>query len=124
MVLRKLLIAHAIVTFAAAMTLIVTPEFIPKTVGIQLDPDAYLLSYFLGAAELSIAYLSFFAARLKDVNALKLICTSFIVFHLSTAAVEVYAFTQGVSAVIWGNVVLRLLISVLFVRFGLQKTAR
>lgn len=121
MILKKLLIAHAFVTLAAALALVVTPKLIPKTVGIRLNPDAYLLSYFLGAAEISIAYLSFFAARLKSIEALRLICVSFVIFHLSTAALEAYAFSQGVSALIWGNVALRMVISAAFVYFGIWK---
>lgn len=124
MILRKLLILHGVVTFVAAIVLVIAPELIPKTVGINLDKSAYLLSYFLGAAEFGIAYLSFFAARLKNIEALRLICASFIVFHLATAVLEIYALAQGVNTAILANVALRIIISVLFGYFGLLKLTK
>ena len=52
--------------------LAVVPAAIPATVGIDLDPEAYLLSYFLAAAELAIALLSLGATRLTDPAAVGL----------------------------------------------------
>lgn len=107
-------------TFAAGIVLIVTPASIPKTMGIQLTPDAYLLSYFLGAAELSIAYLSFFSRDLTNKDAIKIILYAFIVFHLSTGGLEVFAFFQGVDVKIIINVILRIVISALFYFLGIR----
>ena len=64
--LRIVLIVHGLVTLAAAVVLAVLPAAIPATVGIELEPDAYMLSYFLAAAELAIAMLSLGATRLTD----------------------------------------------------------
>lgn len=120
MALKWLLLVHAIVTFAAGVVLIVSPELIPKTVAIQLPPQAYLLSYFIGSAELALAFLSYYSRTITDAKSLSLICLTFVVFHAVTAAVEVYAFTQGTSAKIWGNVALRLLILLLFWYYGVR----
>jgi hypothetical protein len=116
--LAKLLVIHAIVTFAAAAVLVIAPGLIPGAVGVDVDASAYLVCYLLGTAELAIAALSFGAARLKDLQALRLVCIVLIVFHLSTAAVEAYAYTQGVSARIWGNVAVRVVVAALFAYYG------
>jgi hypothetical protein len=55
--LRILFLAHAAVTFAAGIVLIAAPAAIPSSVGIDMAPDHYLLSHFLGAAELAVAFL-------------------------------------------------------------------
>jgi hypothetical protein len=112
--LARLLVIHAIVTLAAAAVLVIAPDLIPGAVGVDLDPSAHLMSYLLGTAELAIAALSFGAARLKDPQALRLVCSVLIVFHLSTAAVEGYAYIQGASARIWGNVAIRVVVAALF----------
>lgn len=122
--LKRLLLIHAFITLVASIVLVVSPPLIPRTVGIELAPSQYLLCYFLGAAELAIACLSFAAARLNDNQALQAVCTGFIVFHLATAALEVYALLQGTSARLMGNVFLRVLISALFYYYGRYRLQR
>jgi hypothetical protein len=56
-VLKGLLIIHGLITFAASIVLVIAPTVIPKTVNIDISGNEYLLSYFLGAAELAIAFL-------------------------------------------------------------------
>jgi hypothetical protein len=113
--LRVLFIAHGVVTLAAAVVLAVLPAAIPATVGIAIDPEAFLLSYFLAAAELAIALLSFGAAWLTDVPALRLIVVVFIVFHLSTAVLEVvFASFTAVSPVLLANIAIRIAAAALF----------
>jgi hypothetical protein len=110
--LRVLFIAHGVVTLAAAVVLAVLPAAIPATVDIGIDPEAFLLSYFLAAAELAIALLSFGAAWFP---ALRLIVVVFIVFHLSTAVLEVvFAGFTAVSPVLLANIVIRLAAAALF----------
>jgi hypothetical protein len=121
--LTKLLIIHAIVTLAAGIALIVAPDLIPSAVDIHIDPSAYLMCYLLGASELGIAFLSYYSKDLDDTQALRLISWTFIVFHASTAIVEVYAFMQGLSAAIWGNVALRVLVTILFAYYGVYKVS-
>lgn len=119
--LRKLLVIHAVITLAAGIVLVLAPNFIPRTVGIHVDSQAYLICYFLGAAELGLAFLSYYARTLRDAEALRLIVWTFIVFHASTAALEIYAFTQGLSAIIWANVAVRVIAVILFAHVGLSK---
>ena len=64
---------HAIVTLAAGIILIVSPTFIPATVKISIEPSEYLLCYILAAAELSVAYLSFYSRKIKDKYSLRII---------------------------------------------------
>lgn len=124
MTLAKLFVIHALVTFAAGVVLIAAPEKIPETVGIQIKQSAYLLCYLLGSAELALAFLSYYSRTLTDAKSLRLIARTFILFHAATAAVEVYAFTQGSSAAIWGNVALRIVIIVLFWYYGVRQITK
>lgn len=102
--------------------LIVAPTLIPSTVNIRLDEKAYLLSYFLGAAEIALAFLSFFAATLKSDEAIRLIAACFAVFHLLTALTELYAMFRGADPTLWVNVALRIGVTGAFVYFGIYKT--
>ncbi len=114
--LRFVLIAHGIITLAAAIVLAVVPAAIPATVGIDLDPEAYLLSYFLAAAELAIGLLSLGATRLTDPAAVGLIVAVFVVFHLSTAVLEVvYLLFAPVTGVLVANIAVRVVAAAIFV---------
>jgi len=86
--LYKLLVAHAVVTCEAGVVLIVSPQTIPGTINIHVDKSAYLLCYLLGASEILIAFLSFIIRKLTDSKALKFVSLTMIVFHGSTAVVE------------------------------------
>jgi hypothetical protein len=120
--LHRLLIVHAFITFAAGVVLIVAPAQIPKAVDIHIERSAYLVCYLLGSAELALAFLSYYSRRLTDLKGLRLICVTFIVFHAATAAVEIYAWLQGGSVKIWGNVALRVVIILLFWYYGIRQT--
>jgi hypothetical protein len=113
--LRALLIIHGIVTLAAATVLGVFPSVIPSTVGIAIEFDEFLLSYFLAASELAVAVLSIGAVRLTDRAALKLIIDVFIVFHLATAALEIlYLSLTAINPVLVANILVRIIAATLF----------
>lgn len=119
--LSRLLLIHAIITLGAGFVLIVAPGMIPATVGIRMDPSAYLICYLLGAAELSIAVLSLYGSSPRHSDALRVICLTIIVFHAFSAIVEILAYIQGVSAAIWINVAVRVIAVILFVYYGIYK---
>lgn len=119
--LKILLVVHAIVTLAAGIVLIVAPAAIPGAVDIHIDRQAYLLSYFLGAAELSMAYLSFYARKIADRHTLQIIVITFIVFHAATGILELYALFSGVPFKILTNILLRAVVIVLFYYYGIRK---
>jgi hypothetical protein len=112
--IRLLFIAHGIVTAAAGIVLIVAPALIPSAVSIDLPPAANLLPYLLGAVELGVAVLSLGASRLRDAAATRLIAISFAVLHALSAVVEVLALAQGTDPLLWGNVAVRVIATVLF----------
>jgi hypothetical protein len=119
MQLKLLLTLHALITLAAAIVLVVQPEFIPGSVGIKIDRASYLICYLLAAFELSLSMLSFFSRNLTDPVALKAILISIITLHVASAILEVYALTQGTSASVLFNVVARIVISLLFYYYGI-----
>ena len=112
--LRRLLVFHGFVTLAAAIVLAVAPGVIPRTVGIHLEPQAWLMAYLLAGAEFGLATLSFAGSRLTDSQALRVVVWSCIAFHASSGILELYAYTQGVSAAILGNLAARAGIIILF----------
>jgi hypothetical protein len=105
---------HGFITLAAGIVLAVAPGAIPGTVGIHLEPSAYLVAYLLAGAEFGFAILSFGGSRLTDLRGLRLIVWSSIVFHGSSGILEIYAYAQGVSVAILGNVAARVVIIALF----------
>lgn len=112
---RIIFIVHGVVTLAAAIVLAVFPAAIPSTVGLSIGSGAYLLSYFLAAAELGIGVLSLGAAHLSDPTAIRLIAVSFAAFHAATAILEtVYIVIEGASAVLIANIVVRVIAAVAF----------
>jgi hypothetical protein len=110
----RLLILHGIITLAAGVVLVVAPGAIPAAVDVDVPDGAVLVPYMLGAAEIAIAVLSLGASRLTDPQALRLVAITLIVFHLTTAAAEAYAFFQDRTAAgVWINVAVRLAVSAL-----------
>jgi hypothetical protein len=112
--LRILLVVHGFITLAAATVLVVAPGFIPRVVGIDLEPRANVLAYLLAGAEFGLAVLSFGASRVTDSRALRLIVWSLIAFHGSSGVLEVYAYAQGASVAVIGNVAARVVVVLLF----------
>jgi hypothetical protein len=113
--LRKLLFFHGLATLAAAITLVVSPGMIPAVAGIDLDHASYLIAYLLAGAEAGLSFLSFGACRLTDARALRLIAWSCIVFHGTSAVLEVYvACGPGAHTVLWFNIAVRIVIIALF----------
>ena len=121
MKLKTLFIIHSVITAAAGLVLIISPDLIPATVGIELQSGQHLLCYLLGASEIALAFLSWFAAGLTDEKSLRLICYTFILFHSVTAMAELLAYSQGLTPKIFANVVLRALIVFLFYMFGIRR---
>jgi hypothetical protein len=118
MTLRILLVIHAIITFAAGVVLVVAPEAIPSVIGIHLAPGTFVICYFLAGAEFSIAFLSFYGARCRDAECIRLVVRTIIVFHASTAVLEIYALTQGIDITLRGNVALRVIVIAIFFYYG------
>jgi hypothetical protein len=112
--LRTLLVVHAVITAAAGIVLTVAPGLIPGVVGIHLEPGANLLAYLLAGAEFGLAVLSFGGSRLTDTRALRLVVWTCIAFHGSTGLLELYAYAEGASVAILGNVVARAVVVGLF----------
>jgi hypothetical protein len=121
-VLKGLFIIHGLITFAASIVLVIAPTIIPKTVNIDISGNEYLLCYFLGAAELAIAFLSFFGTTIEDKKALRIISSTFIVFHSATGILETYALIWGISSKIILNIIFRIVIAVLFWYYGIYKS--
>jgi hypothetical protein len=112
--LRILLVVHGVITAAAGILLTVAPGLIPGAVGIHLEPGANLLAYLLAGAEFGLAVLSFGGSRLTDTRALRLVVWTCIAFHGSSGVLELYAYADGASVTILGNVVARAVIVGLF----------
>jgi hypothetical protein len=117
-VLRTALAIHAVLTLAAGVVLVVVPAAIPGTVGITVEPAAYLLCYLLAATELGVGALSWSARGITDARALRAILVSFVVMHAATGILEIYAFTRGLDAAIWANVALRVVVVAVFGYFA------
>ena len=112
--LRTLLVIHGFITLAAGIVLAIAPDLIPSVVGIRLAPNTNLVAYLLAGAEFGFSVLSFGGSRLTDPRALRLIVWSCIAFHVSSGVLEIYAYAQGGSVAILGNVAARAVISALF----------
>ena len=112
--LRTLLVIHGFITLAAGIVLAIAPDLIPSVVGIRLAPSANLVAYLLAGAEFGFSILSFGGSRLTDPRALRLIVWSCIAFHGASGVLEIYAYAQGMSVAILGNVAARAVIIALF----------
>lgn len=116
--LSKLCLAHAIITFAAGAVLIAAPALIPSTVGVHLNPNEYLVAYLLAGTELGLAALSYNGRNLRCPEVRRVVVVPCIVVHASSAALEVFAFANGVSSVILINVFVRIIVVGLFLYYG------
>jgi hypothetical protein len=111
------------VTAAAGVVLIAAPALIPGTVGVELGDGGVLVPWLLGGTELGIAAISIGAAWLRDGATIRLIAVGFALMHLITALVEVLAVAliPEIDPILWGNVVVRALATVLFAIVAARK---
>jgi hypothetical protein len=116
--LRVLLVIHGLITLAAGVVLVAAPGAIPRFIDVDLPPRAFVLCYFLAGAEAGIAFLSFYAARSHQADCVLLAVLTIIIFHAATAALEIYALTQGASARLLSNMALRIMVVALFAYYG------
>jgi hypothetical protein len=121
MSLRILLVLHGVVTLAAGIVLVVAPEAIPSVIGINIASGSFVVCYLLAGAEFSIAFLSFNGARCREVESIRLVVYTIIVFHAATAALEMYAVAQGTDIKLWSNVALRAIVIALFYYYGVRR---
>ena len=119
--LRLLLVIHGFITLAAGVVLVAAPRAIPSFVDVDLAPGGFVVCYFLAGAEFSIAFLSFYGARCRETESIRLTVLTIIVFHASTAVLEVYALKQGIDVRLWSNVALRVIVIALFSYYGVLK---
>ena len=122
--LARLFILNTLFTLAGGAILLITPSTVAQLAGAQIDPNAYFVYYLLGVASLSFAVLSFFGISLTDVDALRALSRTFLVFHASSAVVAAYASIHNLSAGVWVNILIHVLFSILFVYYGLMRTSK
>jgi hypothetical protein len=114
MLRRIVFIGHGVITFAAAVVLVVAPGLIPSTVGIALPPGGELLSYLLAGCELGVAVISLGAAALTDRRTIRVVAAGFAALHLLTGILEVVALADGADPFLWGNVGVRAVATLVF----------
>jgi hypothetical protein len=107
---RRLLLTHAAITAAAGLALAVRPAAIPAAVGIRLPPEAYLLSYLLGAAEFGFATLSWLGAHSTELSAVRAAMLGCVVFHATSAAFEAIVWRSHPVPILLANILARLMI--------------
>lgn len=116
--LRRLFVAHAVLTGAAGIVLLLAPGAIPNAVGIALPSPAYLLAYLLAGAELGFATLSLLVARSGSPAALRTAALACAVFHAASALGELRALAAGADARVWLNVLVRVAVTLAFLRLA------
>jgi hypothetical protein len=117
LIASRLLLAHAVVTAAAGVVLVLAPAAIPASVGIRVTGDAFLLCYFLAAAEFGFSWLSVWGARSGDATVVRGVMLTCVVFHVASALLEVLVLGQGASPKLWINVAARVVVILAFIRF-------
>ena len=95
--LRAVFVVHGLITLVGGVVLTGVPDRDSSAVGITITRPDYLLVYLVAAAELAVAVLSFGATRLTDPAALRLIVTTFVVFHGASGILDLLymAVTRG-----------------------------
>jgi hypothetical protein len=124
--LNIVLLINAFLTFAAFILFYVAPEALLNGVGAQIDPSAYFTGYLLGAAELGIAIISFYATKIKDAKVLSVICVSNAAFHAFSVVAEILLIASGRTSEpwgLWGNMALRTTLAALFAYFAVRKSS-
>ena len=123
--LRAVFVVHGLITLVGGVVLTAFPTAIPSAVGITITRPDYLLVYLVAAAELAVAVLSFGATRLTDPAALRLIVTTFVVFHGASGILDllyIYMAVTEVNSTIIANTVLRFTVVAVFL--GVWRAAR
>lgn len=114
--LKVLLIVNAVFTFLGGVGLMFFPEKI--TYGIIPNHQYNFIFYLLGVCAISLAYLSFAAAKLTDNAGLKIVVITFLIFHGATMLVGIITILKGVSIFVLVNAVVHFLFFMAFFAAG------
>jgi hypothetical protein len=124
-VLNIVLLINTFLTFAAFILFFFAPKVLLSWVGVQIDPSAYFSGYLVGAAELGIAIISFYARKITDAKALSAICLSNAAFHAFSVVGEILLVASGRTSEpwsLWVNMALRTTLATLFAYFAVRKS--
>jgi len=106
---RVLLLIHGLGTAAATAVLAIWPAAIPAAIGVQLQPDQFIVCYFLSGAEAALCFLCIQALRAqREVR--RAVFQVLIVFHAFTAALSIRPALQTANLVVILNIGLRVLL--------------
>ncbi len=84
---------------------------------LHLGHDVTFLWWLLAGASLSLALLSFGAARLRNPDSMRLAVWVFITFHGTSALVSAWAVIHGLTPWVWINTAVHVIFTGLFVKF-------
>jgi hypothetical protein len=115
----------AFLTFAAFILFFLAPEALLNGVGAKIDASAYFSGYLVGAAELGIAIISFYATKITDAKVLSVICISNAAFHIFSVLAEILLIASGRTSEpwsLWVNMALRSTLAALFAYFAVRKS--
>ena len=107
---RVLLLIHGLGTAAATAVLAIWPAAIPAAIGVQLQPDQFIVCYFLSGAEAALCFLCIQALRSQQREVRRAVFQVLIVFHAFTAALSVRPALQTANLVVILNIGLRVLL--------------
>lgn len=105
---RVLLAVNGAASLLAALVMAVSPELIPATAAIDIQPEAFFVVRLLAATEVAIAALCIKAMQSHDAAAEALAVLVLIVFHLASAAAGVASLLFTWNVVVSTNVAVRL----------------
>jgi hypothetical protein len=123
--LNIVVLVNAFLTFTAFILFFLGPEVLLNGVGAQIDASAYFSGSLVGAAELGIAIISFYATKIRDVKVLSVICISNAAFHAFSVVAEILLIATGRTTEpwsLWVNMALRITLAALFGYFAVRKS--
>ena len=92
--------------------------------GLNISQSANFLWYLLGAASITLAVISFYAAYLREGASIRAVRISLMTFHGLSALVSMWVATNGMSSLIWINATIHIIFFVLFWYFGLKNNQK
>jgi transcriptional antiterminator len=114
--LKILFLINAVFSGVGAIVLFFGTGILNSLTG--LSSEANFVWYLLGVCSLSLAFLSFFAAKFKEKIAVRVAAAVFMIFHFLSAVVSVIVVADGMNHAIIGNTFVHLLFLTLFIIFG------
>lgn len=120
MKLSKLFLINSVFNALGGVILLLGVNHLDNWLKIEHQSD--FIWHLLAVCSISLAALSFYAAKFKELASIRAAVVTFLIFNGLAALASIWAVADGVSQLVWANTAVHLAFFALFLYFGIIRS--